>query len=133
MAGTLTVSRASLRYGVTKYTLAWTSSAGGTVSGNAFAVVAGELLQAKFVPGTSGSQPTNLYDVTLVDTDSVDVLNGIGANLSNAANTIDVPTFGAASTHRYFHDASQSLDLVVANAGNAKSGTVYLWVGSLGS
>ncbi len=125
MAGTLTVTRSSVRYGVTKYALAWTSTAGGAVSGNAFAVVAGELMMVKFVPGSGGTQPTDLYDVTLVDTDSVDVIGGVGANLRNTVSSFATPLFSGP----YFHDASQNLDLVVANAGNAKTGTVYLWLG----
>lgn len=133
MAGTLTVSHSSVRYGVTKYTLAWTSTSGGAVSGNGFAVVAGELLQVKFVPGTGGSKPSDLHDITLIDTDSVDVLNGAGKKLNCNLSSYAIPTFGVTTTHRYFHDAAQNLDLVVANSGNVKTGTVYLWVGSLGS
>jgi hypothetical protein len=126
--GTLTVAVSDLGGGVTKYTLTWTSTAGGAVSGNAFAVKRGELLQVKFVPDAGGTQPTDLYDVTLVDTDSVDVLAGAGANLSNAASTVKVPSFGTTTLYRYFHSAEQNLDLVVANAGAAKGGKVYLYV-----
>lgn len=121
-AGTATVTIADVGNGVTKYTVAWTSSAAGAVSGNAFAVKKGLLLQVKFVPGTAGTQPTDLYDVTLVDTDSVDLLNSQGANLSNSTSKRllwDPPLF---------NDATQNLDVVVANAGNAKTGTVLLYV-----
>lgn len=128
MAGTLTVTSSSVGGGVAKYTLAWVSTAGGAVSANAFAVKRGELLQVKFVPDGGGTQPTDLYDVTLVDENSIDVLAGAGANLSNAASTIKVPSFGATTLYRYFHDGTQTLDLVVANAGAAKGGTVHLWV-----
>jgi hypothetical protein len=41
-----------------------------------------------------------------------------------------VPYFGLAATQvysLYFHDASEQLDLVVANAGAAKTGTVIVW------
>jgi len=127
-AGTLTVTTLDVGGGVTRYALAWVSTAGGAVSANAFSVKRGELLQVKFVPDGGGTQPTDLYDVTLVDENSVDVLAGGGANLSNAAATIKVPSFGTTTLYRYFHDGTQTLDLVVANAGNAKGGTVYLWV-----
>ena len=122
-AGTVTVTSAVVAPGVTKYTIAWTSTAGGAVSGNAFVVKPGRLLEIKFVPNTSATQPTDLYDVTLVDTDNVDVLNGRGVDRSNATSSIllwDPPMF---------RDGLQNLDLVVANAGNAKTGTVILYVG----
>jgi hypothetical protein len=128
MAGTLTVTSSQLRGGVTKYTLLWLSTAGGAVSANSFPVRVGELLQVKFVPDGGGTAPSDLYDVTLVDTDAVDVLAGAGANLSGTLSSIKIPSFGTTTLYRYFHDGSQNLDLVVANGGNAKGGTVYLWV-----
>lgn len=122
-AGTVTVTTAVISgSSVTRYTIAWTSTAGGAVSANTFSVKAGHLIEIKFVPGSAGNQPTDLYDVTLIDTDSIDLLSGRGANLSNATSSRmvwDPPLY---------HDATQAFDLVVANAGNAKSGTVILYV-----
>lgn len=120
--GTLVVtSSTSITAGITTYTLAWTSSAGGAVSGNPFTVKRGYLVGAKIVPSAI-TAPTALYDITLIDTDTVDVLNGLAADQS-------------ATLGRYFlfdpplyYDGTQQLDLVVANAGNAKLGTVILWV-----
>jgi hypothetical protein len=133
MAGTLVVTSAAVASGIDKYTLAWTSTAGGAVSGNPFDLKRGTLLQVKFVPGAGGTQPTNNYTVTLVDTDGLDVLAGVGTgvNLSNATPSLAVPYFGLAATQkysRYFHDATEQLDLVVAAAGAAKTGTVLVWV-----
>lgn len=127
MAGTATVTvTRTVSGGVFKYSIAWTSDASGNVTGNAFAVHRGELVQAKFVPGAGGSQPTDLYDIVVVDTDAVDVLFGAGANLSNATASIKAPV--VANNQRYVHDGVQNLDVQVSNAGNAKSGTVILWV-----
>lgn len=120
--GTLVVtSSTSVTAGITTYTLAWTSNAAGAVSGNPFTIKRGYLVAAKIVP-SAATAPTALYDVTLVDTDAVDVLNGLAADQS-------------ATVGRYFlfdpamyYDGSQQLDLVIANAGNAKLGTVTLWV-----
>lgn len=126
-AGTLTVTTAEVGGGVTRLTLAWVSTAGGAVSANAFAVPRGEILQVKFVPDGGGTQPTDLYDVTLVDSASIDYLAGLGANLSNATATVSVPKLN--SSFRPFVDGTATLDLVVANAGAAKGGTVILWVG----
>ena len=105
-----------------RYAIAWTSTAGGAVSGNAFSTVRGKLILVKFMPSLAGTQPDNLYDITIVDTDSVDLLNGAGANLSNAAGayvTFNPPIY---------LDGTSTLDLVIANAGASKTGTVYIWV-----
>lgn len=130
-AGTATVTKTIPIVGVSRFSIAWTATAGGGVSANPFTVPAGELLEAKFVPGTGGTQPSDLYDITLVDTDGVDVLAGNGGNLSNAAAALRVPLIGDGSgkTHRVFLDGTQQLDLVVANAGASKTGTVILLIG----
>ena len=121
-AGSVVVTRTTLSPRLELLKLAWTSDASGNVSGNPFAVGSGALQQIKFVPGSGGTQPTNLYDVTCVDTDSCDVLAGQGANLSNAAASIKVQNAPWAWL------AAGNLDLVVANAGNAKTGIVYLYL-----
>jgi hypothetical protein len=133
MAGTLVLTSAEVASGVSKYTFAWTSTAGGAVSANPQSLRIGTLLQVKFVPGTGGTQPSNNYTVALNDTDGLDVLAGVGqgTNLSNATPSLKVPYFGVAPTQvysPYFHDGSQTLDLVVAAAGAAKTGTVILWI-----
>ncbi len=122
--GTVTVTTLDVGAGITRYRIVWTSDASGAVSGNGFAVKPGLLIQVKFVPNGGGTQPTNLYDVTLLDTDNVDVIGGGGVDRSNVTGSI----LNATIQDPYFHDAQQNLDLVVANAGNAKGGTVYLWV-----
>lgn len=118
--GTLSVISASTNLAhVRKYTLSWTSTAGGAVSGNTFTMPHGRLLNVKFIPGSGGTQPTDLYDVTFVDTNSIDYLSGTGANLSNATSTLrqwDPP----------LQYAGETMDLVVANAGDSKTGTVEI-------
>lgn len=132
MAGTLVVTGSIVASGVRKYSCAWTSTAGGAVSGNPFDIERGVIFQVKFTPGAGGTQPTNNYTVALNDTDSADVFAGLGqgTNLSNASSKIGVPYFGLSATlaySLYYHDASEQLDLVVAAAGNAKTGTVIIW------
>ena len=105
-----------------RYAIAWTSTAGGAVSGNAFAIVRGKLLSVKFMPNTGVTQPTDLYDATLIDADSVDLLNGAGTDLSNATGKYFL------FSPSIYLDGTSTLDLVIANAGNAKTGIVYIWV-----
>lgn len=120
-AGTATVTFATPVPGYATYSIAWTSTAGGAVSANSFTIRPGRIVQIEFAPGAGGVQPTDLYDVTLVDSRSIDYLAGSGANLSNATSTV-------VSKDPALITAGATLDLVVANAGNAKSGTVTIWV-----
>lgn len=121
--GTATHTASNLGGGVEKHSVAWTSSAGGVVSGSPFSVGRGWILGIKFVPNTGGTQPTDQYDMTIVDTNSVDIARGNGANLSNATATIT-----AAPEICFFEGGT--LDVVIANAGAAKTGTVIFYIGS---
>lgn len=128
MAGSITTTTGQFDTGngyVHKYSAAWISDASGIVSDNSFRVKSGFIEMVKFVPGSGGSQPTDLYDVTVLDADGVDVIRGAGANLSNAAASAATPITSVAL--RYFVEAG-ALTLTVTNAGNAKSGTVILYV-----
>lgn len=129
MAGTVvaTVTEVAGSGGVTKYSLAWTSDASGDVSANSVTVKAGTLVGVAYTPGSGGSQPSAAYDVTMTcdDHTGTDVLGGTGANLSNSSATHALPLAG--TYHRqWLHGGG--LTLVVAAAGNAKSGTVDLYV-----
>lgn len=126
-AGTVTLSTEQQNVpGVFPYSIAWTSDASGVVSadatGNTLSVVEGRIAQVRIVPAAAGTQPSDLYDVTLVDSRGIDVLNGTGANQSNALGMyvlFNPPLLITTTT---------TLDVVVANAGNAKSGTLTVWV-----
>jgi len=132
LAGSITVTTADLGGGYTKYNIAWLSSAAGAVTENSVPIKRGHIHQAKFIPDGGGTQPTDLYDVTLVDAISggVDFLTGIGANLSNANRKIGVPQVGDGTTafQRVFHEGGD-LYPTVANAGNAKGGAIVLVMG----
>lgn len=125
MAGSLSVTTADRGRGVTEYLLDWTSDASGNVSAIAQAVRAGVIVGCKFVPDSGGTQPTDLYDLVLNDADSVDLLTGRGANLSQSTSTRAVPLLN--STAPVWFEGG-NLTLVVSNAGNAKGGLVYVWV-----
>jgi hypothetical protein len=132
VAGSVAVTTEDLGGGYTKYSIAWVSSAGGAVAENAVAVKRGHIHQVEFIPNGGGTQPTDLYDVTLLDAISggADFLNGIGADLSNANRKIGVPLLGDGTTEnqRIFW---QGADLypTVANAGASKGGTIVIVMG----
>lgn len=129
MAGTIAVTTSKAAQAIDKYSIAWVSDASGNVSGNTFPIEACEIVQVGYVPDSGGTQPTDLYDVTMTDANGVDVLGGTGSNLSNANKSVAVP---AVST--YFRRTLEAGNLtpVVANAGNAKGGTIVLLVRPLG-
>lgn len=120
MAGSITATPTDIGGGYVKYSVAWTSDASGNVSANGFSVRRGRLANVKYIPGASSAQPSDLYDLTLLDADGADVVGGGGANLSNAT-----AAFGAPATVL----EAGTLTPTIANAGNAKGGTLVLYVG----
>lgn len=137
MAGsvTLTSSKVAGAAGVCKYSLAWVSDASGNVSGNSTTLPVGTIVGVGFAPDAGGTQPTDLYDVTMTcDTHGSNILDdgggtSVGANLSNAAGAHKVPFIGGGSVtyvRQWLHGGGYTL--VVANAGNAKGGTVDLYI-----
>jgi len=108
----------------------WTSDASGDVSGEGTVVIPGGHIS--FFASIPQSGVTDNFDVTVKATRTIDngnsyeiadVLSGQGANLSNSTDgepiALSTPcTVGPQTT----------LELVVANAGNAQSGTFVLTV-----
>jgi hypothetical protein len=131
MAGSITLTVAAAAYGITKYSVAWTSDASGNVNGNAIQVLPGRIQQVRYVPGTGGTQPSDLYDLTLPDADGFDVLTGTGANLSQTNVKVSVPLIGDGSSApmRLFLEAGATLTPIIANAGNAKTGRFDVLIG----
>jgi len=125
VAGSITATVTDAGAGLTKYSVAWLSNASGAVTENTFNVKAGELVQVEYVPDAGGTQPTDAYDMTLLNANGTDVLGGGGANLSNATRTQAVP---AVSTYFRRTLEAGALAPTVSNAGNAKGGTIVLLV-----
>jgi hypothetical protein len=65
--------------------------------------------------------PTDLYDVTILDAASADLLGGAGADKSSTATTLLV-------TDGVWLESGTSITPTVANAGNSKTGTITFWV-----
>lgn len=108
------------------YVWSWTSHTDGSVgSVGSLANISGKIVGAKYVPGTGDDQPTDQYDVTLLDGAGNDVLGGTGANLSNVNTSQAAPAIGT-----YFQRVLINATLVptVANAGSENKGTITLVV-----
>lgn len=133
--GTVTVTESNIDgTGVTRFRIAWVSAASGAVTGNAVTLPAGTIVAVEFTPDSGGTQPTDLYDVTLTDAQGVNVLDdgagtSIGANLSNATSSHKVPFVGGGSVtyvRHWLHGGSYTPD--IRNAGNAKGGTIDIYM-----
>ncbi len=108
--------------GLSKIKLVVTSDSAGAASGSTTYTYTGQLWQFVVVPDSSTTQPTNAFDITLKDADGIDLLNGLGTDLSNAANTVKFKTDGLLSV------SSSALTLAVAAAGDAKGFTMYVHI-----
>lgn len=122
-AGSATLTEISHKP-IKKIKIAWTSDASGNVNGGAALstkVYSGKIIAVQTVPSGGGTAPTTLYDLVLNDADGFDVLLGAGANRSaTVTESVADASLGAV--------VESTLELVVSNAGNAKQGTVYIFV-----
>lgn len=108
----------------------WTSDASGNATDSTDIEVAGTLGRVVFVPGSGGSQPTDLYDVTVTGPNGIDVLSGQGANLSQSTTSEICPgikLYDGTTTSTVPRLINDVLTLNVSNAGVSKSGTVILY------
>ena len=103
-----------------KLSVAWTSDASGDFT-EATQALYGYLVAVDTIP-SGVAAPTADYDVTIVDADGLDVLGGAGADRSATAKERAVhPTINPVVL-----DGAHTV--TIANAGNAKSGTVNLYI-----
>ncbi len=124
MAGTVTNTEIT-HPTVKKIKFAWTSSAGGAADSTTTNVYSGSVDRVVFVPGSAGDQPTDLYDVVINDSDSIDILEGSGANLTNASTVHITPV----TTNKIQSLICETtLTLGVTNAGDTKKGEVYVYL-----
>ena len=120
MAGTVVVTEEVVG-SMAKISFAWTSSAGGAADGSTVLTYNGALQRLVTVPSGGGTAPTALYDVVVDDDDAIDTLMAAGANRSA---TVTEQVLGTSLGVV----ANDKLTLHVTNAGNAKQGTVHLYV-----
>lgn len=78
-------------------------------------------------PDASGTQPSSAFDLVLTDIDGEDTLRGLGADLSNSANTVAAPYIGDA-TYSVPVAVAGDLTFTASNVGNAKGFTFTLYL-----
>ena len=115
---------------VVKHTFDWVSAADGTATVASTVAVSGYIVRVVTIPSASAA-PTTLYDVTLTDADGIDILAGQGANLSAtvaASVCPGTPFKDGTTTSVTTMIVDGILTLNVTNAGNAKAGSVVVYV-----
>ena len=98
----------------------WTSNTTGDVSGTESSYVYDGAVCALTTVPSGVAQPANLYDVTCLCDNDQDVLCGTGLDRDNASTEHIVASLGAVSASK--------LTLTIANAGDTKQGTAYIWI-----
>jgi hypothetical protein len=116
MAGAITITEVT-HTSPKKITFAWD---GTTVDGTTTADFDGVLILVATVPGLSGAQPDDDYDLVLDNADGVDMLAGQGAD-RDETNTEFISSGMGAFTE-------EKITLGITNAGAAAEGTVYVWL-----
>lgn len=122
LSAVMSVTIAETRHTVVKkLKFTWVSASDGTATGTTTGAYDGKIENLTTVPAAAGSAPTDNYDLTLTDSDGVDVLAGGGAN-RDTANTEQVVASSLGVT------AGSVLTLNVTNAGDTKGGVVYVYI-----
>ena len=122
MAGTVTTTeRASNSRSVKVIKFAWLSSnPGQAADATTTGIYDGKLIAMTTIPDAVAA-PTVDYDITLEDSNGVDVLLGAGIDRHNA-NTEYVAEASLGAV------AGSTLTLGVTTAGAAKEGEMYVWI-----
>jgi len=123
MAGTITVTTSKER-NIYKYSCACVSDASGDVNATNVSVRGGQLVQVVMTPDSGGTQPSDLYDVTLtLAGGGTDLLGAGGANCSQTTQVV----VGADNANLPTYVPAGNVRPVIANAGNAKGVTIDLY------
>lgn len=98
----------------------WVSDSDGAASGTTTAKDwDGMVVLLETIPASGDAAPTTLYDLTITDKHSRDVICGAGANRSaTATEYVHTADLGTVSCSQ--------LTFTIANAGEINEGTVYL-------
>jgi hypothetical protein len=111
---------------IQKVKFAWTSEDVGADAGKATKTTTnaytGEIIRLVTIPGGAPNAPSDNYTVTVTDEDSTDVLMGAAFANRDEANTEQVLASSLGCV------ANDKLTLNVSGAGNAKTGTVIIYI-----
>ena len=121
--GTVTVSEETISH-IKKISFDWLSVNGGGDAGKAVKTTektyTGEIIRLVTDPGATA--PSDNYTVTVLDEDGVDVLMGAAVANRDTANTEQVLASSLGCV------ANDKLTLSISGAGNAKNGTIHVYI-----
>ena len=118
MAGTITASETTIG-SVRQIVFSWLTDGSGDATATATGKeYSGDLIKVLYVPGTT--TPSNLYDITLTDGDSYDLLAGQGTDCPNGSTLV--------ITGGLLPVATSAISLTVANGGAIKTGKVVIYL-----
>lgn len=129
MAGTVITTISGSRQGRNNLqvaTITWTCDASGDATAD-ITSIKGTIERIVYNPSdSSGFIPTEGYTITLLDVDSVDVLNGTAASLKAATVLSTISTEDDGTTYRPMA-INGTLSLVVSDAGDITTGSVKIY------
>lgn len=108
------------------YCLATSDDSTGAVSGSTSLADGVVVDRVVFVPNLAGTQPTNLFDVTMVDVSGADLLGTAGGNLVNTGPTSTALKLGATPAATASLGIRGALTFAFTNMGNSKTCGVYI-------
>jgi len=118
MAGTITAVETRHRT-VTEIIFSWLSHTDGVATATATTYpYSGEIIKVVCIPGAT--TPSDLYDVTLSDADSIDLLAGQGVDCPNGSSLV--------ITGGMIPVVESTISLTIAGGGSAKNGTVHVYL-----
>lgn len=124
-AGAVTSTISRLGQGIVVCEMSWRADAAdGSVPATASPVFNGYVFLVTTNPGATA--PTDNYDITLTDTDSVDIAGGELLNRDTTSSEQAVPKVGAIYGSRYV-ESGVTLNLS-GNSVNSATGTVKIYV-----
>jgi hypothetical protein len=85
----------------------------------------GRLMDLMTIPG--GVQPTNLYDITVIDANGLDVLQGVGVDRLTATNEKKPVVYSGTGTHPTVDDSDALTLHIVNNSVNSAVVTIHLY------
>lgn len=118
------------QYTIKKTNLDWLANSSGVLSDGAVTKIHGEILRVTFSPDGGSTQPDDNYDVTLKDTETLDVLAGQGANLSESVVSNicpGVPMKDGTTTSVRPMVVTGALTLAVSGAGSLNAGNIDIY------
>lgn len=123
---------------IKRYTIPLTTSSGGAATGYSEEPVTGRVLQVAYVPGAQAIDTNGDLDITL-ETTGVVVANHDNIGTTAFTRCYRQPTHeedgseqefaSGLSVHEPVYVSGERIKAVIANGGDTKSGTLFVWVG----